>query len=148
MNDSPRSWLFKLATHPAITVLFAVVGLYFGITAINRSSNEVGNKASSERYIEEMNDLRSGQRRLESAVSALEAKTEDLSKHLAELNAVGQRSKVSPASAEAISLGQTRDQVVATLGVPTRVMKLGAKEIDFFPNMKVTFLHDKVVDVQ
>ena len=47
-----------------------------------------------------------------------------------------------------ISLGQTRDQVVALFGQPTRVIKLGAKEIDVYKDMKVTFVNNKVTDVQ
>jgi hypothetical protein len=47
-----------------------------------------------------------------------------------------------------ISVGQTRDEVVAAFGVPTKVIKLAAKEIDFFPDMKVTFVHNKVANVE
>ncbi|AEU34584.1 hypothetical protein [Granulicella mallensis] len=47
-----------------------------------------------------------------------------------------------------ISLGQTRAQVQASFGTPTRVVKLGTKEIEFFKDMKVTFVNDKVTDVQ
>ncbi|HTB66056.1 MAG TPA: hypothetical protein VK727_07485 [Steroidobacteraceae bacterium] len=59
----------------------------------------------------------------------------------------GQGAK-APADTKTIALGQTRDQVVATFGVPTKVVKLGIKEIDFFPDMKVTFQHDKVTNVE
>lgn len=47
-----------------------------------------------------------------------------------------------------ISLGQSRDDVVALFGVPVKVVKLGAKEIDYFKDMKVTFVNGKVTDVQ
>jgi hypothetical protein len=47
-----------------------------------------------------------------------------------------------------IAIGQTRDQVVAAFGVPTKVVQLGAKEIDFFADMKVTFLNNKVANVE
>ncbi len=53
-----------------------------------------------------------------------------------------------PADTKTIALGQTRDQVIASFGVPTKVVKVGAKEIDFFPDMKVTFQHDKVTNVE
>ena len=53
-----------------------------------------------------------------------------------------------PPPPKTISLGETRDQVVATLGQPQKVVNLGAKEIDYYPDMKVTFLHGKVVNVQ
>ncbi|HZB87243.1 MAG TPA: hypothetical protein VE291_01150 [Terracidiphilus sp.] len=45
-------------------------------------------------------------------------------------------------------LGQTRDVVVATLGQPTKDIKLGAKEILVYPDMKVTLAGGKVSDVQ
>jgi hypothetical protein len=47
-----------------------------------------------------------------------------------------------------IAIGQTRDQVVAMFGVPSKIIQLGAKEIDIFPDMKVTFVQNKVVDVK
>ena len=47
-----------------------------------------------------------------------------------------------------ISAGQTRDQVVASFGQPTRIVKLGAKEIDFYKDMKVTYVNGKVTDVE
>ena len=53
-----------------------------------------------------------------------------------------------PPPPKTISLGQTKDVVVAIFGPPTKVAKLGAKEIDYYPDMKVTFLHNKVTDVQ
>jgi len=58
----------------------------------------------------------------------------------------------APAAAAAptktIAVGQTRDQVIAMFGVPTKVVQLGAKEIDFFPDMKVTFVKNKVANVE
>jgi hypothetical protein len=48
-----------------------------------------------------------------------------------------------------IAIGQTRDEVIAAFGVPTKVIKLAAtREIDVFPDMKVTFVHDKVSNVE
>lgn len=47
-----------------------------------------------------------------------------------------------------ISLGESRDEVIATFGVPSKEVKLRSKEIDFFPGMKVTFINDKVTDVE
>ena len=47
-----------------------------------------------------------------------------------------------------IAVGQTRDQVVAMFGAPSKIVQLGTKEIDVFPDMKVTFVQNKVVDVQ
>jgi hypothetical protein len=47
-----------------------------------------------------------------------------------------------------ISLGQTKNQVAAIFGQPTKIVKLGTKEIDYYPDMKVTFTNGKVTDVQ
>jgi hypothetical protein len=47
-----------------------------------------------------------------------------------------------------ISLGQTKDEVVAIFGQPDKVVKLGAKEMLFYKDMKVTLVSDKVTDVQ
>jgi hypothetical protein len=46
-----------------------------------------------------------------------------------------------------ISLGQTRDQVIAAFGQPTRIAKLGGKEIFYYKDMKVTFTNGKVSNV-
>jgi hypothetical protein len=47
-----------------------------------------------------------------------------------------------------IALGQTKDDVVAALGQPQKIVNLGAKEIYIYPDMKVTFINGKVADVQ
>lgn len=47
-----------------------------------------------------------------------------------------------------ISVGQTRDVVVANWGQPSKDIKLGTKEILVYPDMKVTFVGGKVSDVQ
>ena len=53
-----------------------------------------------------------------------------------------------PAAPKEIAIGQTKDQVTAILGQPTKVVKLNGKEIDVYPDMKITFVHNKVTDVQ
>lgn len=53
-----------------------------------------------------------------------------------------------PTVPKKISLGQTRDQVVAAFGQPQKIVDLGSKEIDYYPDMKVTFVNNKVTDVQ
>jgi hypothetical protein len=63
-------------------------------------------------------------------------------------NQNGQQGAAAPAEPKTIALGQTRDQVVALFGVPSKIVQLGAKEIDIFPDMKVTFVQNKVVDVK
>jgi hypothetical protein len=47
-----------------------------------------------------------------------------------------------------VSLGQSRDDVIATLGQPGKDIKLASKEILVYPDMKVTFVADKVTDVE
>ena len=47
-----------------------------------------------------------------------------------------------------IALGQTKDQVIAEFGQPARVAKLGAKEIFYYKDMKVTFMNGKVSNVE
>jgi len=46
-----------------------------------------------------------------------------------------------------IALGQTKAQVTAAFGQPTREAKLGAKEIFYYKDMKVTFTNGKVSNV-
>jgi hypothetical protein len=47
-----------------------------------------------------------------------------------------------------IAVGQTVDQVTAAFGQPLRQAKLGAKEILYYKDMKVTFVDGKVTDVE
>ena len=53
-----------------------------------------------------------------------------------------------PAPPKTISLGQTKDQVVSSLGQPEKTAKIGTKEIYFYKDLKVTFVNGKVTDVQ
>jgi hypothetical protein len=47
-----------------------------------------------------------------------------------------------------IEQGQTSEQVIAALGQPVKVVKLGAKEIYFYKDLKVTFTDGKVTNVE
>jgi len=53
-----------------------------------------------------------------------------------------------PAAPKTISLGQTKDVVVANFGQPGKIAKVGTKEIYYYPDLKVTFVNGKVTDVQ
>jgi hypothetical protein len=57
-----------------------------------------------------------------------------------------------PAPADAlpptIALGQTKEQVTAAFGQPAKTAKIGAKEIFYYKDMKVTFLNGKVSNVE
>lgn len=53
-----------------------------------------------------------------------------------------------PAPPKTIALGQTKDMVVASFGQPQKVATVGTKEIDYYPDMKVTFVNGKVADVE
>jgi hypothetical protein len=52
------------------------------------------------------------------------------------------------AAPKTIALKQTKEEVIANFGQPTKVVKLGTKEIDYYPDMKVTFVNNKVTDIQ
>jgi hypothetical protein len=54
----------------------------------------------------------------------------------------------SDAPPPTIALGQTKDQVTAAFGQPVRMAKLGAKEIFYYKDMKVTFTNGKVSNVE
>jgi hypothetical protein len=54
----------------------------------------------------------------------------------------------SDATPPTIALGQTKDQVTAALGQPTRTAKVGVNEIFFYKDQKVTFTNGKVSDVE
>jgi hypothetical protein len=47
-----------------------------------------------------------------------------------------------------VEMGQTIDQVTASMGVPVRIVNLGAKKIYVYKDMKITFKDGKVADVQ
>ena len=53
----------------------------------------------------------------------------------------------SDAPPPTITLDQTKDQVTAAFGQPLRSAKIGAKEIFYYKDMKVTFINGKVSDV-
>jgi hypothetical protein len=53
-----------------------------------------------------------------------------------------------PAAPKTIEKGQTKEVVVAILGQPSKVVKLGTKEIYYYPDMKLIFVSGKVTDVQ
>jgi hypothetical protein len=67
----------------------------------------------------------------------------------------GQQQAAAPAAAPApaqppptIQLGQSPDEVTAALGQPQKIVNLGAKQIYYYKDMKVTFVKGKVSDVQ
>ena len=65
----------------------------------------------------------------------------------------GQAAVAAPPAAPAgpppsIDLGQTIDQVTASLGQPKNIVNLGAKKIYVYKDMKITFKDGKVSDVQ
>jgi hypothetical protein len=53
-----------------------------------------------------------------------------------------------PPQPKTISMGQTPEVVTAILGQPQKVVNLGTKQIYYYPDMKITFVHGKVSDVQ
>lgn len=70
---------------------------------------------------------------------------------LKEVVSVAPPTQPAPVASQArtLSVGQTKDQVIAILGQPTTVVKLSnSKEIYYFPTMKVTFNNGHVSNVQ
>lgn len=53
-----------------------------------------------------------------------------------------------PPDPAAISLSQTKAQVVASFGQPKKIATVGAKQIYYYQDLKVTFVDGKVTDVQ
>jgi hypothetical protein len=53
-----------------------------------------------------------------------------------------------PPAPKTIKLKQTREEVVAAFGEPTSIRDLGVKKIYIYPDMKVTFVNNKVTDIQ
>ena len=53
-----------------------------------------------------------------------------------------------PPPPKTISVGQTKDEVIAIFGQPQKVVKLPTKEMLYYPDMKVTLVEAKVTDVQ
>jgi len=53
-----------------------------------------------------------------------------------------------PAPPKVVTVGQTREEVAAILGQPSKVAVVGKKEIDYYPDMKVIFVDGKVTDIQ
>jgi hypothetical protein len=53
-----------------------------------------------------------------------------------------------PPPPKSIAKGDTKQQVEAAFGQPERMVTVGAKEIYFYKDLKVTFLNGKVTDVE
>jgi hypothetical protein len=53
-----------------------------------------------------------------------------------------------PAQPKTVAKGQTKDQVYAIFGQPSKIANLGTKEIDYYPDFKVTFVGGKVSNVE
>jgi hypothetical protein len=63
--------------------------------------------------------------------------------------APAQQAAAQPTAApKTIALGQTTDEVVGIMGQPQKIVNLGAKQMYFYPDMKIIFTNGKVTDVQ
>ena len=60
----------------------------------------------------------------------------------------GQAQQGPPPEPQQIEKGQTPEQVKAAIGVPDKIVNLGAKQIYVYKDIKVTFVNGKVSDVQ
>jgi len=47
-----------------------------------------------------------------------------------------------------IAIGQTVEEVTAMLGQPKRIVEAGAKNVYFYPDLKITFVDGKVSSVE
>ncbi|MGA8067234.1 MAG: hypothetical protein WCA47_07875 [Terriglobales bacterium] len=63
-------------------------------------------------------------------------------------NQGGGQAQQPPPEPQQIEKGQTPDQVKAAIGVPDKIVNLGAKQIYVYKDIKVTFINGKVSDVQ
>jgi len=59
-----------------------------------------------------------------------------------------QQAPQPPQPPPTIQLGQTPDEVTGALGQPEKIVNLGAKQIYYYKDMKITFVKGKVSDVQ
>jgi len=53
-----------------------------------------------------------------------------------------------PPTPKTLSLGQSKEEVVAVMDQPTKIAKLGPKEIYYYKDLKIIFVAGKVSDVQ
>ena len=53
-----------------------------------------------------------------------------------------------PPEPATISLGQTTEEVVASLGKPEKIVNLPPKQVYYYKDMKVIFVNNKVTDIQ
>jgi hypothetical protein len=53
-----------------------------------------------------------------------------------------------PAEPATISLGQSTEEVVASLGKPEKIVNLPPKQVYYYKDMKVIFVNNKVTDIQ
>lgn len=90
------SRLFRVITNPAVTIVFAVIGVAVGILAIISPEGETRkpNNGSYGSCDMELQDIRAQQGRLRKDIDALKEKNEALAKLVAELDAALQRIEV------------------------------------------------------
>src|SRR6266478_3758010 len=67
---------------------------------------------------------------------------------IAQVGQAAQAANEPPKQQETIQMGQTMDEVSASLGQPEKIVNLGPKQIYVYKDLKVTFVRGKVVDVQ
>jgi hypothetical protein len=79
------------------------------------------------------------------AAPAAQQQSQDSQAPVPQDQASSQQTQAEP---QTIQLGQTSDQVRATLGQPEKVVNLGAKQIYVYKDLKVTFVSEKVSDVE
>lgn len=72
----------------------------------------------------------------------------DLAATQAPLSAIAPPPPPADAPPPTVTVGQSKDQVTAILGQPVKAAKVGAKEIFYYKDMKVTFINGKVGNIE
>lgn len=63
-------------------------------------------------------------------------------------NATPQQAAPAAPASRTIAIGQSRDEVIAALGVPSQRQQSGPAEVDIYPDKQVVFFQNRVVDIR
>ncbi len=114
----------------------------FTVQPADSNNGDNGNSGSGQNQAQNQNQVQNGPAPAPAATPAAPAAP------MAPIAPPPPPSDQAAAPPKTISVGQTRDTVIATWGQPTKDIKLSSKEILVYPDMKVTLVSGKVSDVQ
>jgi hypothetical protein len=144
-NDCPDARISAVQNNSDYTVILTHVGLHDQIDVANKN----GDVLASER----VGGIKGGACNLilvdwrkpqEAAPTQGQQKGEQTDPQAGQDQAA-QQAQPEP---QTIQLGQTPDQVRTVLGQPDKIVNLGAKQIYVYKDLKITFVSEKVSDVQ